>query len=88
MSTPAAPQLSIPVEPATRSAFPFTALVGQPQLQRALQLAAIDPGIGGVLNRGEEIHETPRPYRQEHFDPVACMKMPRNTLVIAILGTQ
>jgi len=52
MSTPATPQLSIPVEPATRSAFPFTALVGQPQLQRALQLAAIDPGIGGVLISG------------------------------------
>lgn len=32
--------------------FPFTALVGQPQLQRALQLAAIDPGIGGVLISG------------------------------------
>ena len=29
--------------------FPFTALVGQEHLQRALLLAAIDPAIGGVL---------------------------------------
>ena len=36
--------------PAT--AFPFTALVGHEALQRALLLAAIDPGMGGVLISG------------------------------------
>jgi magnesium chelatase subunit I len=32
--------------------FPFTALVGQPRLQLALLLAAIDPTLGGVLVSG------------------------------------
>jgi len=32
--------------------YPFAALIGQPQLQRALLLAAVDPGIGGVLISG------------------------------------
>lgn len=32
--------------------FPFSALLGQDNLQRALLLAAIDPGIGGVLIEG------------------------------------
>ena len=35
-----------------RHVFPFTALVGQAVLQRALLLTAIDPGIGGVLISG------------------------------------
>lgn len=37
-------------DPATT--FPFCALLGQPQLTRALLLVAIDPGIGGVLVAG------------------------------------
>lgn len=35
-----------------KNIFPFAALVGQSELQRALQLAAIDPSIGGVLISG------------------------------------
>jgi magnesium chelatase subunit I len=44
--------MTIQPEAATRPPFPFTALIGQPQLQRALLLAAIDPAIGGVLISG------------------------------------
>lgn len=35
-----------------RPLFPFSALLGQDTLQRALLLVAIDPGIGGVLIEG------------------------------------
>jgi magnesium chelatase subunit I len=33
--------------------FPFTAIVGQDELKLALQLAVIDPGVGGVLVFGD-----------------------------------
>ena len=35
-------------------AFPFSALVAADELRLALVLAAVDPGIGGVLLRGEK----------------------------------
>ncbi|SHN13055.1 protoporphyrin IX magnesium-chelatase [Duganella sacchari] len=40
------------VQAAAPAVFPFTALVGQSELQRALLLTAVDPGIGGVLISG------------------------------------
>src|ERR1017187_8251219 len=40
--------------PRGRSIFPFTAIVGQEQMKRALVLNAINPAIGGVLIRGEK----------------------------------
>ena len=36
-----------------RNIFPFTAIVGQERMKRALTLNAIYPQIGGVLIRGE-----------------------------------
>jgi Mg-chelatase subunit ChlI len=38
---------------ARRDVFPFTAIVGQEQMKRALILNAVNPQIGGVLIRGE-----------------------------------
>ena len=32
--------------------YPFTAIVGQERMRRALVLNAVDPRIGGVLIRG------------------------------------
>ena len=42
----------VPLAAAPSATFPFTALVGHETLQRALLLAAIDPGMGGVLISG------------------------------------
>ncbi len=36
-----------------RTVFPFTAIVGQERMKRALILSAVNPQIGGVLIRGE-----------------------------------
>jgi magnesium chelatase subunit I len=41
-----------PLEPASDLRFPFAALVGHERLRQALLLAAVDPGIGGVLITG------------------------------------
>lgn len=38
---------------ASRAVFPFTAIVGQERMKRALILNAVSPQIGGVLIRGE-----------------------------------
>jgi Mg-chelatase subunit ChlI len=40
-------------EKSMRAIYPFTAIVGQKRMARALVLNAIDPRIGGVLIRGE-----------------------------------
>ena len=42
----------VSLAPVPTTTFPFTALVGHEALQRALLLAAIDPGMGGVLISG------------------------------------
>lgn len=41
-------------------AFPFSAIMGQDEMKLAILVAAIDPGIGGVLVFGD------RGYRQVH----------------------
>jgi magnesium chelatase subunit I len=53
-----APALALTPAPApahrrARPPFPFSAIVGQIEMKRALTLAAIDPAIGGVLALGD-----------------------------------
>jgi Mg-chelatase subunit ChlI len=38
----------------TRPVFPFSAIVGQERMKTALMLNIVDPGVGGVLIRGEK----------------------------------
>ncbi|WP_456298223.1 magnesium chelatase ATPase subunit I [Elioraea thermophila] len=40
-------------KPTRRPPFPFTAIVGQEEMKRALLIAAVDPSVGGVLAFGD-----------------------------------
>lgn len=44
-----------------RRNYPFTAIVGQDMMKKALILNAINPSIGGVLIKGEKV----QPNRQQ-----------------------
>lgn len=48
-------RLGTPMAPATRAGrvYPFSAIVGQAEMKLCLLLAAVDPGIGGVLVMGD-----------------------------------
>ncbi len=52
-AAPAPRRRAAPAPVAARGPYPFAALVGQEEMTRALLLAAIDPGIGGVLVLGD-----------------------------------
>jgi magnesium chelatase subunit I len=44
---------TLPKRPQPRQPFPFSAIVGQEDMKRAMVLTAVDPGIGGVLVFGD-----------------------------------
>ncbi len=48
-----AKEMSSPAPKRSRQAFPFSALVGQDEMKRALLIAAVDPSIGGVMVFGD-----------------------------------
>src|SRR5487761_2052916 len=45
--------MSRSMQPAARPVFPFSAIVGQEEMKRALISSAVDPGVGGVLVFGD-----------------------------------
>jgi magnesium chelatase subunit I len=47
------PAPNVPAVPEGRHAYPFSALVGQEEMKRALLIACIDPSVGGVLILGD-----------------------------------
>lgn len=47
-------KLTRKLAPVRRRIFPFSAIVGQQEMKLALRLNAVDPGVGGVLVRGEK----------------------------------
>ncbi len=51
--TPVASPVAARRDAPARLVYPFTAIVGQDEMKQALLLAAVDPGIGGVLVLGD-----------------------------------
>jgi len=47
------PPPAVAAAPAMRRAYPFSAIVGQEEMKRAILIAAIEPAIGGVLVFGD-----------------------------------